>query len=159
MHTWCSRQIFDFIRVYLSRIEYGVNWHNYTHVEYICDMFIHLSEYSWNYRTNVIILSDVQVFTRRTTYINNVRYYWRKICKYGKFILYVTFLSFYLSNTPTRRKYLSIFDLTKLVKILWHTIFELNIYEVWFKLKLQIYITTSYVGVNGKEIYTQNTYI
>ena len=46
-----------------------------------------------NNLTNVIILSDMQLFTRRMLYINIVRYYWQKLCEYVQFILFVTFIT------------------------------------------------------------------
>ena len=48
---------------------------------------------SWHDRANVRILSDGEVSTHRMPYINIVWYYWRYICRYGKFILYVTFIT------------------------------------------------------------------
>ena len=81
------------VHAYLARIWFGVNWHTCMHVEEICGMFIQIPGYLWHDRTDVRIFPDGKIFTSRMPYINTVRYYWRKICEDGQFILYVTFIT------------------------------------------------------------------
>ena len=74
----------------------------------------------WHYYTNVIIFLDGKVFTHRMPYINTVQYYLWRICKDGKFIVSVTFLTFIYLEYYKGRNFIGIYQFTKLVWITAH---------------------------------------